>query len=102
MRTAAILTILLALGACAEVTTFRRPDGSEYYHVNCGSSFKLESCQHAAERTCPNGFAILKVDVSDTDPATTCQADNRQLRKNGEAEHACPAPRNKNSFFVCR
>jgi hypothetical protein len=102
MRIAAALLMLLSLGACAEVTTFRRPDGSQYYHVNCGSSAKLESCQHAAERTCPGGFTLLNVPVSSLDPAGACAAANLERRKDAEPEVACPAPRGKNSFFVCK
>jgi hypothetical protein len=102
MRIAVPLLLLLALGACAEVTTFRRPDGSQYYHVNCGGTAKLESCQHAAERTCPGGFALMSILVKDDDPASACAANNQQRKKGGEAEQACPAPRNNNSFFVCK
>ena len=80
MRIAVIGGLLLLLGACAEVTTFRRPDGSVYHHVHCGDSMKLESCHHAAGRTCPNGYARMEVvPVGEISP--TRQAD---------------------SFFVCR
>ncbi len=80
MRIAVIGALLLSLGACAEVSTFRRPDGSVYHHVNCGDSMKLESCHHAAGRTCPNGYARLSVTAIE-DIAPTRRAD---------------------SFFVCR
>jgi hypothetical protein len=60
MRIAVVGILLFSLGACAEVTTFRRPDGSVYHHVNCGDSMKLESCHHAAGRTCPSGYSQME------------------------------------------
>jgi hypothetical protein len=80
MRIAAIGALLISLGACAEVTTFRRPDGSVYHHVNCGDSMKLESCHNAAGRTCPNGYARMDMNATG-DVSPTRRAD---------------------SFFVCR
>lgn len=100
MRTAAVLLTLLSLGACAEVTTFRRPDGSEYYLVNCGSSAKLESCQNAAQRTCPKGFTPLNVALAN-DPSSACAAGNRQRAANGEEEVPCPPPPQQSRFFTC-
>lgn len=80
MRIAVVGILLFSLGACAEVTTFRRPDGSVYHHVNCGDSMKLESCHHAAGRTCPSGFARMDVNTI------------------GEASPI----RRADSFFVCK
>lgn len=103
MRIAAVVSLLLFLGACAEVTTFRRPDGSTYHHVNCGNSLKLESCRHAAGRTCPNGFVRMNLATTgDDSPAQRCAAENAERRKDGEAEQACPREGRTNSFFVCR
>jgi hypothetical protein len=103
MRIVAVVSLLLFLGACAEVTTFRRPDGSTYHHVNCGNTLKLESCRHAAERTCPNGFARMNLaTIGDDSPAQRCAAENLERRNNGEPEQACPPALQTNNFFVCR
>lgn len=103
MRIAALASLLLFLGACAEVTTFRRLDGSNYHHVNCGSSLKLESCRHAAERTCPNGYSRLGLTaVGDDSPAQRCAVGNEERRRNGEEALACPAAPRSDHYFVCR
>lgn len=103
MRLAVVAMLLLSLGACAEVTTFRRPDGSVYHHVNCNGGLKLESCRHAAERTCPNGYARVAVSAAARDdPAARCAAVNSARRDEGEAIRPCPADTSGDSFFACR
>lgn len=103
MRLAAAVLLLLCLGACAEVTTFRRPDGSVYHHVNCGDSMKLESCHHAAGRTCSNGYARMNLSTIATDsPAQRCATDNEERRRNGEQALACPAAPRTDNYFVCK
>ncbi|CUW40151.1 protein of unknown function [Magnetospirillum sp. XM-1] len=103
MRLVAVVSLLLFLGACAEVTTFRRPDGSTYHHVNCGSTLKLESCHAAAARTCPKGYARMNIGTSgDISPAQRCAADNEERRNDGEPQQPCPAEIQTNNFFVCR
>lgn len=97
------LALLLALGACAEVTTFRRPDGTVYYHVDCGGTAKLESCRNAAERTCPGGYVRVPVVTGNAnDPAARCAAENESRRTNGEAPQACPASTRRDSYFACK
>lgn len=103
MRLAAVALLLIALGACAEVTTFRKHDGSVYYHVNCGDSLKLESCRHAAERTCPGGYTRVNVSASaPNDPTARCAAANRARQEDGEAPQPCPASSARDTFFACR
>ncbi|KIL98978.1 hypothetical protein CCC_02428 [Paramagnetospirillum magnetotacticum MS-1] len=103
MRRAVFALLLLSLGACAEVTTYRRPDGSVYHHVNCGDTLKLESCRHAAERTCPSGFTRAPIAVrSENTPAQQCARANEDRRLNGEPETACPQEKQTDSFFVCK
>jgi len=103
MRIAVFALLLLSLGACAEVTTFRRSDGSVYHHVNCGDSMKLESCRNAAERTCPNGFDRMNIRVAgDASRTRRCADDNDERRRNGEQELACPAEKHADNFFICK
>jgi len=103
MRIAVFALLLFSLGACAEVTTFRRPDGSVYHHVNCGDSMKLESCRHAAERTCSNGFARMAIaSTGDTSAAQRCASDNEERRRNREPEAACPSVPRTDNYFVCK
>jgi hypothetical protein len=104
MRLAVAVMLLTALGACAEVTTFRRADGSVYHHVNCGDAMKLESCSHAAERTCPNGYVRAPVTAAPThdDPSARCAAANQARRENGEPLQACPPSRARDAYFVCK
>lgn len=106
MTPARLLAILLplALGACAEVTTFRRPDGSVYHHVDCGGTARLESCLHAAERICSNGYVRVPVSavVRDSDPAARCVAGNAKRQQGGEAPTNCPAPPRRDAFFACK
>lgn len=103
MRRAVITLLLFSLGACAEVTTFRKLDGSVYHHVNCGDTLKLESCRSAAERTCANGFSRIAVSaVGDNVAAQRCASDNEERRRDGEPELRCPQIRQTDNFFVCK
>ncbi|EME71461.1 hypothetical protein H261_03593 [Paramagnetospirillum caucaseum] len=103
MRFVAAALLLLSLGACAEVTTFRRPDGSTYHHVNCGDSMKLESCRHAAGRTCSNGFTRMNLaSIGDDSAAQRCISDNQERRLNREPEQACPPMARTDNYFVCK
>ena len=103
MRIAAVVLFVFTLGACAEVTTFRRPDGSTFHHVNCGDTLKLESCRSAAGRTCPNGFSPMNISTGNDDsPARRCAAENAERRRNREQELTCPPVLRKDNYFVCK
>jgi hypothetical protein len=103
MRIAAVVLFLFTLGACAEVTTFRRPDGSTFHHVNCGDTLKLESCRSAAGRTCPNGFSPMSISTSNDDsPTQRCVNENAERRRNREPELACPPVLRKDNYFICK
>lgn len=93
----------LALGACAEVTTFRRPDGSVFHHVNCGDTGKLESCSNAARRTCPSGYVRVPVTTGNAnDAAARCAAENDSRSRAGEDLQACPTSARRDSYFACK
>ena len=105
MRIAAVVLFVFTLGACAEVTTFRRPDGSTFHHVNCGDTLKLESCRSAAGRTCPNGFSPMSISTStsnDDSPTQRCVNENAERRRNREPELACPPVLRKDNYFICK
>ena len=105
MKILTALMLSLVLAGCAEVTTFRRPDGSQFYYVNCGNSMKLESCSSAAARTCPKGYAkvadISNPAYSDSVYANCIQA-NQERALNKEPQVQCPVPKGTDNFFACK
>lgn len=107
MRVLAAIALLMALGACAEVTKFQKADGSAYYFVDCAQSMRLiESCGFAARRTCPNGYvpvALASVGTADDDRQyTRCQEANNDRREDGLPEVTCTRQPRNEGYFACK
>ena len=105
MRVVAVLLMGMALVACTEVTKFVDADGSSYYYVDCRNTLSLlESCQHAAERTCPNGYhKALQAngDRTEDQQYERCVAANVKRKKSKQPEEPCAHEAQSDVFFAC-
>lgn len=107
MKVMAVVSMVLALGACAEVTKFHKADGSTYYFVNCDNTLRwVETCRFAARRTCPNGYAPIAVTSialsSDDAPYARCLEENQDLVDQGLPASQCEKTRRNESYFTCK
>ncbi|RAU21596.1 hypothetical protein CU669_12960 [Paramagnetospirillum kuznetsovii] len=107
MKALAVLSMILALGACAEVTTFRKPDGSTYYYVDCENTMRwAETCRFAARRTCPDGYvplAITPIVGAENDRRyAQCVEENQDRVQEGQAEQVCARTPHREGFFACK
>lgn len=108
MRFLAFVFLAFALAGCAEVTTFRNPDGTTYYYVDCENSMRVvETCSFAAKRTCPNGYTQVPVTVLHTaseDPVYMRCLEERRDEEEATGKSGAPCVRTyrREGFFACK
>ncbi len=107
MNRLAAIVLIGILGACAEVSEFKKSNGTSYYYINCDNTMQLfESCGHAARRMCPNGYERINIaadDVTNSDRKyNNCTEENRERKAQGQPETPCARTVRNEGFFACK
>lgn len=59
MKSIVVLSCLLLVAGCVEVTRFKAADGDIYF-ADCDNPVRLQSCRAALESTCPGGYDLVQ------------------------------------------